>query len=220
MASRTETDRHHAALLVVDLQPDFLPGGKFPIPDGDQVLAPFDALMQSGIFDVIIATQDWHPPNHISFASNHAGRKQMDRIQLYGHEQVLWPDHCIQGTPGAALDPRVNWNRVSTIIRKATDPATDSYSALRNNWNPRGHRPPTGLSGYLRNRYIQSLFIGGLARDYCVKWTAEDALEEQFRVSVIWDLCRAIDPSSDEYVRQDLAERGAQIITVAELYDK
>jgi nicotinamidase/pyrazinamidase len=211
-------DFAHAALLVVDLQPDFMPKGSLPVPDGDQVLKPIGALMESGIFNVIVATQDWHPPNHVSFASNHPGRKPMDRIQLYGHEQVLWPDHCVQGTQGAALDPRLNWNRVSAVIRKATDPATDSYSAMRNNWNPRGHRPPTGLTGYLRSLDVSSLYVCGLARDYCVKWTVEDALDEGFRVWMLWDLCRAINPSSDDYLRDDLARRGAQIITAAELY--
>ena len=214
----TQVDRNRAALLIVDLQPDFMPGGKLPVPEGDQIVEPIRKLMVSGIFDVIVATQDWHPPNHVSFAANHPGRQPMDRIELYGHEQVLWPTHCVQGTPGAALDPRVDWNRVSAIIRKATDSSTDSYSGLRNNWNPTGHRPATGLSGYLKSRGVHSLFICGLARDYCVKWTAEDALEDGFHVWVLWDLCRAIDPSADRYVHNDLAERGAQIIDVAELY--
>jgi nicotinamidase/pyrazinamidase len=210
-------ERSKAALLVVDLQPDFMPNGKLPVPGGDEIVEPIGRLMQSGAFDLIIATQDWHPPHHISFASNHPGKQPMDRIQLYGHEQVLWPDHCVQGTPGAALDPRINWNHISAIIRKATDPATDSYSALRNNWNPEGRRPPTGLSGYLKNRGVDSLFICGLARDYCVKWSAEDALDEGFRVWMVWDLCRAIDQASDEPTRTDLTERGAQIITASQL---
>lgn len=214
----TRFDRSHAALVIVDLQPDFMPGGNLPVRDGDQIVEPIRKLMDSGIFEVIVATQDWHPPNHVSFAVNHPGRKPMDRIELYGHEQVLWPTHCVQGTPGAALDPRVDWNRVSAIIRKATDSSTDSYSGLRNNWNPAGQRPPTGLAGYLKNRGVDSLFICGLARDYCVKWTAEDALDDGFHVWVLWDLCRAIDPSSDRDVHHDLAHRGARIINVAELH--
>ena len=212
-------DRNHAALLVVDLQPDFMPGGKLPVPDGDQIVEPIRKLVDSAIFDVIVATQDWHPRNHVSFAVNHPGYKPMDRIELYGHEQVLWPAHCVQGTAGAALDPRVDWNRVSAIIRKATDPGTDSYSGLRNNWNPAGARPATGLSGYLKNRGVHSLFICGLARDYCVKWTAEDAVDDGFRVWVLWDLSRAIEPSSDSEVRTGLEQRGVRIINASELYD-
>jgi nicotinamidase/pyrazinamidase len=218
MNGRIVFDREHSALLIVDMQPDFMPDGALPVAGGDELLAPIGQLIDSQIFDLIVATQDWHARDHVSFAGNHPGRKAMDRIQLYGHDQTLWPHHCVQGTPGAALHPKLKWDRVSIIVRKATDSTTDSYSALRNNWNPSGDRPPTGLAGYLKNRGIEAVFICGLARDYCVKWTAEDALEEGFQVWLLWDLSRAIDPASDTYVRDDLAQRGAQIITLEDLY--
>ena len=134
----------HRALLVVDVQNDFLPGGALAVPDGDEILAPLRMLMDSDTFDLIVATQDWHPPGHISFASSHTGHQVMDTIRLYQHDQTLWPDHCVQGTHGARLHADLPWDKVGAIIRKATDPTTDSYSALRNNWNPRGKRPPTG----------------------------------------------------------------------------
>jgi nicotinamidase/pyrazinamidase len=216
---RINFEKDRTALLVVDIQPDFMPGGALPVPGADQILSPIGDLMESGIFDLIVAVQDWHPRHHVSFASNHPGRAPMDTIKLYGHEQTLWPDHCVQGTSGAALHPDLPWNRAAAIIRKAMDPATDSYSALRNNWNPKGERPPTGLAGYLKNRAIENIFLCGLARDFCVKWTAEDALGEGFRVWVLWDLCRPIDPSSDRSVCDTLTARGAEIIIVSELYE-
>src|ERR1700685_34688 len=138
------------ALIVVDVQNDFLPGGALAVLHGDEILAPLRDLMNSGAFELIVATQDWHPRGHISFASSHRGCRPMHVIKLYGHEQTLWPDHCVQGTEGAMLHRDLPWKKAALIIRKATDPAVDSYSAMRNNWNPRGKRPPMGLGGYLK----------------------------------------------------------------------
>jgi nicotinamidase/pyrazinamidase len=205
------------ALLVVDVQNDFLPGGALAVPDGHAILKPLCALMNSGAFELIVATEDWHPRGHISFASSHRGHQPMDMIRLYHHDQTLWPDHCVQGTRGAQLHVDLPWDKVAAVIRKATDPATDSYSALRNNWNPRGKRPPTGLTGYLKNHGVREVFICGLARDFCVRWSAEDAVKDGFRVSVIWDLCRSIDPSNDERLRRHLIKRGVKIIDSAEV---
>ena len=205
----------HRALLVVDVQNDFLPGGALAVPHGDEILPPLRGLMDSNAFELIVATQDWHPRGHISFASRHRGHQVMDSIQLYHHEQTLWPDHCVQGTRGARLHSDLPWDKVAAIIRKATDPAVDSYSALRNNWNPRGKRPPTGLSGYLKNHRVREVVICGLARDFCVRWSAEDAVKDGFRTSVIWDLCRSIDPSGDERLRHRLIARGVEIIDSA-----
>jgi nicotinamidase/pyrazinamidase len=205
------------ALLVVDVQNDFLPGGALAVPDGHAILAPLHALMDSGAFELIVATQDWHPRGHISFASSHRGHQPMDIISLYGHEQTLWPDHCVQGTQGARLHADLPWHKAAAIIRKATDRAVDSYSALRNNWNPRGKRPPTGLSGYLKNHGVREVFICGLARDFCVRWSAEDAVKDGLRTTVIWDLCRSIDPSSDQRLRHRLIARGVKIIDSAQL---
>ncbi len=202
-----------ACLLVVDLQPDFLPGGALPVGDGDAVLDGIRALLAGGRFGISVATQDWHPPGHLSFASSHQGKHPMDVIELHGHEQVLWPDHCVQGTKGAELLEGMPWDRVSLILRKGTDPRVDSYSAFRNNWDPDGRRPPTGLAGYLRECGIEEVWLCGLARDYCVKWSAEDAAAEGFRTRVLWNLTRPVDPASDERTRADLEARG---VTVAD----
>jgi nicotinamidase/pyrazinamidase len=205
------------ALIVVDVQNDFLPGGALAVPHGDEILAPLRDLMNSGAFELIVATQDWHPPGHISFASSHREHEAMDRIKLYGHEQTLWPDHCVQGTDGAMLHRDLPCEKAAVIIRKATDLVVDSYSAIRNNWNPRGKRPPTGLGGYLKEHRVREMFVCGLARDFCVRWSAEDAAKEGFRVKLIWDLCRSIDPSKDERLHQELIRRGIKIIDRADV---
>lgn len=210
-------DRDHTALVLTDLQPDFMPGGALAVPGGNEIVAPAARLLGSGRFRHCAATQDWHPAGHISFASSHPGHQPLDRIELYGHEQVLWPDHCVQNSAGAALHPHLPWEKVDVIVRKATDPAVDSYSALRNNWNAKGDRSATGLSGYLRDRGMQELFFLGLARDYCVKWSIEDAVDAGFRVSVIWDLTRAIDAGGDDALRTDWLERGVRILNLAQL---
>jgi nicotinamidase/pyrazinamidase len=136
----------------------------------------------------------------------------MDRIEVNGHEQVLWPNHCVQGSAGAELYPGIPWEHADVIIRKGADPKVDSYSAFRSNWNELGHRPPTGLAGYLKEHEVERVFICGLARDVCVKWTAEDASQEGFKVAVLWDLTRPVNSSSDEAVRRELSERNVEIV--------
>ena len=212
-------DKDRSALLIVDVQTDFLPGGSLPVAGGDEIVAPIADLMTANLFEMTVATQDWHPPEHISFASNHPGRKPFDKVELYGHEQILWQDHCVQGTAGANLHPAIPSARASAIIRKATNPAVDSYSALRNNWDAKGNRPPTGLTGYLQNHGAEQIFICGLARDFCVRWTAEDALQEGFQVTVIWDLCRSLEPRGDDSLRRELSALGVRIVTAQELCD-
>jgi nicotinamidase/pyrazinamidase len=199
------------ALIIVDMQPDFLPGGALGVHDGDRILAPLRRLLEADLFGLYAATQDWHPPGHISFASTHPGHKPLDVIELYGQEQVLWPDHCVQGTPGAELVRGLPWEMVSVIVRKATTPDVDSYSTFRNNWDRHGERPPTGLAGYLRERGVRDVWICGLARDYCVKWSAEDAVHAGFTPHVIWDLTRPVDPASDAHVRDALEAAGVVI---------
>jgi nicotinamidase/pyrazinamidase len=169
-------------------------------------------LLDAGAYTLAVATQDWHPPGHISFASSHPGHQPLDAIELYGHLQVLWPDHCVQGSPGAQLHRDMPWERVSTIVRKGTDPLVDSYSTFRNNWDSHGQRPPTGLAGYLRERGITTVVLCGLARDYCVKWSAEDAAAAGFRTRVLWDLTRAVDPASDDPTAAELAAVGVEIL--------
>lgn len=202
----------HAVLIVVDLQPDFMPGGALAVPEGDRVAEGVRRLLDAGRFELCVATQDWHPVGHVSFASSHPGKRPLDVIELYGHEQVLWPDHCVQGSPGAELTRGLRWEQLSVIIRKGNDPRVDSYSGFRNNWNADGERPPTGLAGYLRERGARDLWICGLARDYCVKWTAEDAAREGFRTHVIWDLTGPVDPGSDASVRAALDEARVQVV--------
>jgi nicotinamidase/pyrazinamidase len=206
-----------SALLLVDIQPDFLPGGALAVEAGDEILEPIRELIQRDPFDLYVATQDWHPPGHVSFASSHEGRESMETIELYGHEQILWPDHCVQGTPGAELQTHIPWDRVSAVIRKGTDAQADSYSGFRNNWGPDGDRPPTGLAGYLEERGIRTVALCGLARDFCVKWSAEDSVAAGFRTIFLWDLTRPVNPDSDPAVRKDLEEGGIEVVESSRL---
>jgi nicotinamidase/pyrazinamidase len=200
------------ALIVVDLQPDFMPGGALPVPEGDRIVAPIRDLLLSGRFDVVVATQDWHPPHHASFASAHAGKRPYDVVSLHGHDQVLWPDHCVQGTPGAELHEGLPSEWIDAIIRKGADPTVDSYSGFRNNWNAIGERSPTGLAGLLKERNMTHVLVCGLARDYCVKWTAEDSAAAGFRTRFLWDLTRPVDPKSDPRVREELGKAGVEVV--------
>lgn len=204
------------ALLVVGMQRDFLPGGALTVRGGDLLLRPLAALMESHHFDLCVATQDWHPPGHISFATSH-GREPFDSIDLYGHEQVLWPDHCVQQSAGAELAPGLPWHRAAAIVRKGTDPKVDSYSAFRNNWNPDGERPPTGLAGLLRERGMREVFICGLARDIGVRWSAEDAAAAGFKTRVIWDLTRPVNACADREVQAAMEERQVAMIEMADI---
>lgn len=206
-----------SVLLLVDIQPDFCPGGALAVSGGDEILAPVNALVGRGLFGLYVATQDWHPEGHVSFASQHEGRSPMETIELHGHDQVLWPDHCVQGTPGAELHPDIDWDPVSAIIRKGSDPRVDSYSGFRNNWNPDGERPSTGLAGYLREQGIEDVYVCGLARDVCVKWTAEDAVEAGCRTHLLWDLTRSVQPEHDEAVRKALEDIGVIVLESGDL---
>lgn len=204
------TDR--TALIVVDLQPDFLTGGPLAVRSGEEILEPLFALVGSGAFATVVATQDWHPRDHVSFASNHEGAEPFGTMDLYGHEQVLWPDHCVQDTAGARLHLGLPGAPLDAVIRKGQDPAVDSYSAFRNNWNRDGERPATGLGAYLKERGIGRVWLAGLARDYCVKWSAEDAVAMGFVTTVLWDLTRPVDPASDDAVAKALRDRGIDVI--------
>jgi nicotinamidase/pyrazinamidase len=205
-----------AALILVDIQHDFLPGGALAVTEGDAILEPARRLVERDPFALYVATQDWHPRGHVSFASSHPGHRPLEVVEVHGHPQTLWPDHCVQGTHGAELHPAIPWQRVSAVIRKGADAATDSYSGFRNNWDSAGERPPTGLAGYLRERGVEEVFLCGLARDFCVKWSAEDAAAAGFRTTVLWDLTRPVDPASDERVRRDLERAGVTVATSEE----
>jgi nicotinamidase/pyrazinamidase len=200
-----------SALLVVDLQHDFLRGGALAVTGGNEIVEPIRELVLSRAHSVVIATQDWHPPGHVSFASSHPGRAPLDEIELHGRRQMLWPDHCVQGSSGAELHPRLPREPLRVILRKGVDTALDSYSAFRNNWNAEGQRPPTGLAGLLRELEVEHVDLAGLARDYCVRWSAEDAAAEGFPTCVLWDLTRPVDPAADRLVRSTLEERGVRI---------
>lgn len=174
------------ALLVIDVQNDFCPGGALAVPGGDEVVAPINAMMDQ--FDAVILTQDWHPAGHSSFASTHPGKSPFDLIEMPYGPQVLWPDHCVQGTEGAEFHKDLRTD-ADLILRKGFRPAIDSYSAFFEN----DRTTPTGLEGYLRTRGIETLTLAGLATDFCVHFSAVDAARLGFDVTVRMDACRAID---------------------------
>lgn len=180
-----QTPEH--ALVVVDVQNDFCPGGALAVSEGDQIVPGINTLMKQ--FHTVVLTQDWHPAGHSSFASLHAGKAPMELIDMPYGAQILWPDHCVQGSTGAAFHPDLETDRASLIIRKGANPEIDSYSAFFEN----DRKTPTGLEGYLRNLNIKQLTFVGLATDFCVNFSALDAASLGFAVSVKLDLCRGID---------------------------
>lgn len=194
-----------AALIVVDLQPDFMPGGPLACHEGDRIVPDIDSLLHADRFRHIVATQDWHPAGHISFASQHEGSEPFEETRVHGQPQTLWPEHCVQGTQGAALHGDVDWAPVHLFLRKGSDPQIDSYSAFRENHGPDGTRPPTGLAGWLRERDVDEVYVCGLARDVCVLWTAQDAAKAGFRTHVLWELTRPVTPDTDQKTRAALA---------------
>jgi nicotinamidase/pyrazinamidase len=175
------------ALIVIDVQNDFCPGGALAVPGGDGIIDGINALMAEA--DAVVLTQDWHPAGHASFASSHKGGAPYDMTQMPYGPQVLWPDHCIQGSIGAQFHQRLHADRAEMIVRKGFRPGIDSYSAFFEN----DHTTPTGLDGYLRTRGISDLVMVGLATDFCVNFSAVDAARLGFGVTVRSDLCRAID---------------------------
>jgi nicotinamidase/pyrazinamidase len=192
------------ALIVVDVQPDFMPGGPLACHEGDAIVPGIDALLRARRYRHVVATQDWHPREHVSFAANHAGQADFAQITLHGHPQTLWPVHCVAGTPGAALHGAIDWSPLDLIVRKGTDRAVDSYSAFRENHGPGGTRPPTGLAGWLRERGVEEVHVCGLARDVCVLWTVQDALALGFRARMLWELTRPVTPETDQATRAAL----------------
>jgi len=176
-----------SALIVVDVQNDFCPGGALAVPDGDAVVPVVNRLM--GLADVVVATQDWHPPDHGSFASNHPGKRVYDTIDLGGLPQVLWPDHCVQGSAGAELRAGLAAQRIARVFRKGSDPTVDSYSGFFDN----ARRRSTGLGDWLREQGIEAALVVGLATDYCVQYTALDAVSLGFATTVFEQACRGID---------------------------
>jgi nicotinamidase/pyrazinamidase len=174
------------ALILVDVQNDFVPGGALAVPEGDRVV-PVCSAIQSG-FELIVATQDWHPANHCSFAANHPGTKVGQVIDLNGLPQVLWPVHCVQNTAGAEFVPGLDTRRIDRVFQKGTDPQIDSYSGFFDN----GHLKSTGLGDYLKSKGVSDVYVAGLATDYCVKFTALDARQLGFGVHLVEDACRGV----------------------------
>ncbi len=194
------------ALIVVDIQNDFCPGGALAVVGGDEIVPRVNALI--GAFDHVVLTQDWHPAGHSSFASTHPGRQPFETIDMPYGLQTLWPDHCVQGTKGADFHPGLDWTKAQLVIRKGFRPAIDSYSAFFEN----DHTTPTGLAGYLKERGISDLTFVGLATDYCVAYSALDAVRHGFFATVEMNACRAIDlGGSLETMTRRMAEEGVTL---------
>jgi nicotinamidase/pyrazinamidase len=208
-------DPRRDALVVVDLQRDFLPGGPLGVAGGDAIVEPIARLARR--FPLVVATQDWHPPGHVSFASSHAGAAPFTVTQLQQGEQELWPDHCVRGSPGAALHPALPDEAVTLLLRKGTRRELDSYSAFRENLDATGARPPTGLAGWLRDRGVTRVFLCGLARDFCVRASAVDAAGEGFDAIVLDDLTRAVFPDRSGATDALLARAGVRLSQSGEL---
>ena len=196
-----------SALIVVDVQNGFTPGGNLAVAEADQIIPRINEIAQ--YFDNIVLTQDWHPENHVSFADNHANAKPFDTIQLSYGKQVLWPVHCVQGTSDAALHPDLNIPQAQLVIRKGFHRHIDSYSAFME----ADHKTTTGLAGYLKERGIDSVFVVGIATDFCVAWTAIDAAKMGFKSFVISDATKGIDlDGSLQNAWQDMTAHGVQRI--------
>jgi nicotinamidase/pyrazinamidase len=201
------------ALVLVDLQYDFCPGGALAVAGGDETVPIANRLIPA--YEVVVATQDWHPPGHKSFAVNHKGKQPYDVIKLDGLDQVLWPAHCVQGTRGAELHDALDRSKIDCVFPKGTDPMIDSYSGFWDN----GHKKSTGLADWLRAQDIGVLTVLGLATDFCVKFTVLDGLREGFAVTLVEDGCRAVELAAGDGARAITAmrEAGAQVATSAAL---
>lgn len=201
------------ALLLIDLQIDFCPGGALEVKDGDQVIPIANKLMRH--FDLVVATQDWHPADHGSFAANHPWRKPGQVIDLHGLSQVLWPIHCVQDSFGAQFHPELNQVGITKVFVKGTDPTIDSYSGFFDN----GHRKATGLGDYLKEKGVTRVFVMGLATDYCVKFTALDAIGLGFETRLIVDGSRGVNLQEGdvEQAIAEMKEKGVEVVTSKDL---
>lgn len=190
------------ALLIVDVQNDFMPGGALGVPKGDEIIPVINALQEK--FDLIVATKDWHPPDHISFASRH-GKKPGETIEISGYRQELWPDHCVENTFGSEFAPSLKTDKISHVVYKGVDPDIDSYSTFRDNLGR-----DTGLAAYLREKGVDEIYIVGLATDFCVRFSTHHALESGFKVTVLEEGCRGI--GDTEKALKEMRQAGAQIL--------
>lgn len=201
------------ALILVDIQNDFLPGGALAVPDGEQIIEPINQLQHG--YDLVVATQDWHPQDHGSFAANHPGAAVGQTVTLAGLDQVLWPVHCVQDSQGAAFHPSLDVSRIARVFHKGTDPTVDSYSGFFDN----ARRNKTGLDRFLAAQGAREVHIVGLATDYCARFTALDAHSLGYRTSLIKDCCRAVNLQSGDETRAiaELSAAGVAVVTSAEL---
>lgn len=199
------------ALIIVDVQNDFCPGGALAVPEGDRVVPVINEIADS--FDLVVATQDWHPADHRSFAVHH-GRSPGEQIELAGLPQILWPVHCVQDTPGADLHPGLNRSRIARVFTKGEDSSIDSYSGFFDN----GRRAATGLHEYLKSREVEDLYVCGLATDYCVKATALDAVSLGYRTHLVEDACRGVELRPGDVGRaiDEMRERGVVVVRAGE----
>ena len=194
------------ALIIVDMQNDFLPDGALAVPDGDQIIEEINRLSKN--YDLVVASQDWHSANHGSFASQHKGRQPFEMGELAGLPQVFWPDHCVQSSPGAALTEKLDQNSIEAIFRKGMDPEIDSYSAFFDN----GMKKATGLEGYLKDRKVDEVHICGLAADFCVMATAKDALKLGFASVILQNATKAIDQSGMDAMYEEFEKLGGRML--------
>jgi nicotinamidase/pyrazinamidase len=194
-------------LIIVDPQNDFMPGGSLAVPSGDEIIPIINELQEK--FDLVIASQDWHPAGHASFASSHKGKNEFETIELNGIEQVMWPEHCIQNTEGAEFHKELKTAKIEAIFRKGTSLEIDSYSAFYDN----KHLKSTGLAGYLKEKNAQDLYFCGLAAEICVHFTAKDAIKEGFKATIIEDATRALKTEDFEKAKAELKELGGKVIT-------
>lgn len=203
----------NVALILVDLQVDFMPTGMLPIAEGDVIIPIANALMPH--YETIVATQDWHPGNHGSFAANHPWRKPGQVIDLHGLQQVLWPIHCVQDTWGSEFVANLDTGRITKVFQKGTDPEIDSYSGFYDN----DHRKSTGMAEWLREQGIEEVHVLGVAADFCVKFTVLDALTEGFRTVLIEDATRGVNLTEGDVARAivEMAKAGAEVLTSEKL---
>lgn len=200
------------ALLIVDLQNDFCPGGSLAVPDGDSIIPTVNKLVN--VFDAVIQTQDWHPAGHSSFASSHEVKEPYDTVEMDYGIQVLWPDHCVQGSMGAEFHPELNTLKTQVVIRKGFRKAIDSYSTFYEN----DQETTTGLTGYLNQRGITDLYTVGLATDFCVKWSILDGIDEGFNMHIVKDAVKGIDlDGSLDAAWNEMKDKGVNIVTSEDL---
>jgi nicotinamidase/pyrazinamidase len=198
-------------LIIIDVQNDFMPGGSLSVPDGDKIVPIINKIQNK--FDLIVASQDWHPADHVSFASNHNGKSVYDEVEILGKPQTLWPDHCVQDTEGANFHHSLETKKWEAIFRKGTDKQIDSYSAFYDN----GHLKSTGLAGYLKEKGASQIYLCGLAADICVYYSLYDAFKEGFACFFIEDASKPLDVNHLEKLKEEIRYLGIQIVSSEEI---